>query len=463
MGEKLSENIRLVDTDEENKLDLFCYVKCTDTDNDLIKKCRGVVFTDQTLVMKAFPYTLEYNNSETDKINDFIPDVNQCNIYESHEGALIRMFYFNNKWYVSTHRKLNAFKSKWASRESFGSSFKKALESEVEHNEKFKERLNDGDNILERFEEILDVKKQYMFLIRNNKDNRIVCDPPNRAILYHVGTFVDGKLLMTEDLNIPYPKKLEFTSTTDLIDYVDKISYKDIQGLICFTPKGELKIINKDYQDLFKARGNEPSIKFRYLQVRMNNRYTNMLYHLYPHMSTIFDEYENTLYDIARNIYKAYIQRFIKKRYVTVPREEFTVIRECHSWHLSNRTENRISLEQIIKILNQQSPTHLNHMIRRFNTEQIRETQITTRPRTESLRSNKSFEQSPNAFKSPNNKTKKSVNLSPLILSQHVNKTRFTTRSSTRSSTRSATIHPREKREEKQEEQRDISEFPPLK
>ncbi len=31
------------------------------------------------------------------------------------EGTLIRIFYFNDKWIITTHRKLDAFKSKWGS------------------------------------------------------------------------------------------------------------------------------------------------------------------------------------------------------------------------------------------------------------------------------------------------------------------------------------------------------------
>ena len=117
-------------------------------------------------------------------------------------------------------------------------------------------------------------------------------------------------------------------------------------------------------------------------------------------MVNVFDEYENTLYDIGRSIYRAYVQRFIKKRYVTVPKEEFSIIQECHSWHLSDRTENRISLNQIINVLNKQTPTNLNRMIRRFKLEQSRQNdqQLKDRPRSDSV---KSFEQSPSTKQYP--------------------------------------------------------------
>lgn len=414
--ESLGNHIHLVDSDEESKLDMFCYVKCGEEDSDLLKQCRGVVFHGNDIVMKAFPYTSEYGHTDVEDINIRLCNFDDWSFYEAHEGALVRMFNFDGKWYVSTHRKLNAFRSKWASRESFGTSFKNALSAEEEHNPVFKSALPDGDNILDRFQSTLDVTKQYMFLIRNTKDNRIVCNAPDRATVYHVGTFVDGQLVFDENVNIPVPAKHTFLNTDELLDYVEKMSYKDLQGVIGFTSDNrQIKIVHKDYQDLFRARGNEPSIKFRYLQIRMNRRYVNMLYHLYPEMAETLDEYENTLYDIARSIYRAYVQRFIKKRYVTVPREEFAVIRECHTWHLTDRQNNRISLNQIVRVMNLQSPTHLNHMIRRFKLEQTRQKdqQNITRPRSDSVRSNKSFEQSPAVRQiNPN-----SVPISPLLLS----------------------------------------------
>lgn len=410
--EELGNLVHLVDSDEDAKLDMFCYVKCTNEDSDLLKKCRGVVFNESTLVLKAFPYTIEYNNTQTKDISDVIGDFKKWNFFESHEGALLRVFYFGGKWYVSTHRKLNAFRSKWASRDSFGTSFKDALISEEENNPVFKKSLPIGDNILERFQSTLDKTKQYMFLVRNSKDNRIVCAAPARPTVYHVGTFIDGKLCINDHISIPSPTSLTFDNINNIQSYVEKLSYNNLQGVIGFHVENnkQLKIVNVDYQDLFNVRGNEPSIKFRYLQVRMmSKRSINMLYHLYPELSTTFDEYENTLYDIGRSIYRAYVQRFIKKRYVTVPKEEFSIIRECHTWHLSNRTENRISLDQIINVMNKQTPTNLNHMIRRFKLEQSKQIgeQLTTHPRSDSIKSAKSYEKSPviknfNGFKVDN-------------------------------------------------------------
>ena len=365
--EELGNLVRVTDSDETTGLQLYCYVKCDINDKGPIRECRGIVFHGPDIIMKAFPYAPEYNEYQTEELEEFIqPILKNSAIFDAHEGALIRMFFFLDKWYISTHRKLNAFKSKWASRDSFGTLFKRALESEVENNAALRESMPENDkSLLEKFQDTLDVDKQYMFLIRNNKDNRIVSQPPDRPTLYHVGTFVNGTLSTDIDCNIPIPDRHSFETLDDLRDYVANTNYHEKQGVIIFAPNNhQFKIVNSDYQDLFQARGNEPSIKFRYLQVRLDNNMVGRLCHLYPDMLPKFDEYENTIYIIANFIYKSYVSRYIHKEHIIVPPEEFNIMKTCHTQYLSDRANNKITLDRVINVINQQTPTSINHMIR---------------------------------------------------------------------------------------------------
>jgi hypothetical protein len=369
--ESLGNKIRLTDKDENMGLELYCYVQCNNNDNNIIRQCRGVVFNEDKLVMKAFPYTMELVHTDENLIREHLSTIiGQCSFYSSYEGTLIRLFYFGQRWFTSTHRKLNAFRSKWASRESFGTCFKRCLESLYDNNEKFRQRIPDGEeNLLDRFQETLDKNKQYMFLVTPTEENRIVCSVSSPK-LFHVGTFIDGNLNMDINIDIPYPEKYNFSTVDELIAHVNGIDIHHHQGVICFAPNNlQYKIIHKDYNSFFRARGNEPSIKFRYLQTRLNRRVVDMLFHLYPNMENVFDEIENYIYDVAKNIYHAYVQRYIKKKFVTAPTEEFNVIKECHKWHELDRVNNRITLDKVIEVLNQQAPTALNRMIRRFRTE----------------------------------------------------------------------------------------------
>lgn len=377
MVESLGKQVSVVDTDEDSGLELFCYLKCTNADSELLKQCRGVVFHGQDLIFKG-SYTNEYNHTEVPLIEDALQDFSSFSFYDSHEGCLLRLFYFNNKWHLGTHRKLNSFKSKWSSKESFGGLFKKALLSEVEHNKQLRSLLppTDTDNVLEQFYGLLDQNRQYNFLVLNTEENRIVCKPPSRPTLYHVGTYTSGNPevdLNDNSLPLPKPRKHTWLSVDEMLQYIESIDVSALQGVIGFGPNNtQVKILHKDYQDLFRARGNEPSVKFRYLQVRMTKRFVDMLYYLYPECIETFDDYENTLFEIARSIYRSYVKRFIKKIYVTVHPDEFQVVKECHNWHLLDRESNRISIERVIAILNKQPPTSLNHMIRRFKIEQTK-------------------------------------------------------------------------------------------
>lgn len=377
--------IKNVDRDEEYNLDLFCYTQCSEHDSPLVKSARGVVFHGDDLVMKAFSYTPEYMDTDTQKIEEFVLG-SPSTVYYSHEGSLLRAFYFRDKWFLSTHRKLDAFKSKWSSTLSFGEIFESALSDMYVNYEPFKRRLNDtspgsSDTVFNRFFNTLDKGKHYMFLLRNTAENRIVCLAPKVPTVYHVGVFVDGELSMEDAIDIPYPEHTIINRPLDLHKELVKINEKYHQGLMVFRNDGtQAKIYTTEYKNLYNVRGNEPSIKFRYLQVRMDQKMCRYMHMLYPHSVKVFEEYENTLYDIAKMLYRTYVQRFIKKNYTTLPQQEFIVVSECHKWHIEDRVNNKITLEKVIQILNKQSAISLNHMIKRYKTEQFQKRDVNVTP-----------------------------------------------------------------------------------
>jgi hypothetical protein len=402
-----SGKIRLSDTDQGAGLDLFCYHKCDNDETSMVKNCRGIIFSGDKVVMRGFPYTEEYT-PDTDSLNSLktvLADrLSKCKFFDAHEGALLRVFYWQSKWYITTHRKLDAFRSKWASKESFGQMFKNALEEKwASKDPDFMRQCCGTDwepdapdgvestvpdptlDVQERFMKSLDETKQYMFLILNNYDNRIVCVSPDVPTVYHVGTFnttlVDDVRVpeltcaMTDRVGLPWPKEHTFETWNDMVKEVDNQNSERLQGLIIYDTEStkQYKLFNTEYHELFKVRGNEPSVKFRYLQVRMDKELVDRLYYLYPKFADAFDDYENTLYECAKEINKNYIDRFIKKKYVTVPKEEFHVMKACHDWHLQDREKNRISLRKVIDMMNEQNASNLNRIIRRFKSEQVKD------------------------------------------------------------------------------------------
>ena len=379
-------------TDSSDGLDLFCNIGNAQEYHQagkLERQCRGVVFCGEDTILKAFPFPYEYDTSEADLIKKIIkPVFSECSFYEAYEGALIRMFYYNGKWYTCTHRKLDAFKSQWSSQISFGEHFVAGLEAEVESNEvlcqSLPEPTNANETLLSRFQETLNTEKQYMFLIRNNADNRIVCAAPDKPTIYHVGTFSQGNLSMDDNINIQHPLKYKISEIEDVFEVVKKMKPQTNPGLIVFAPDNQqIKILNKEYRELFNVRGNQASVLFRYLQVRMDNTVLPKFLYLYEDTwNDQFQEYEDAIFQIAQMIFGHYRSRFMYRQQVTRPPEEWKVMQACHKWHLSDPAVNRVTPQKVYEFLNQQSPSNINHMIKRLKEETKEKETVVTKVQT---------------------------------------------------------------------------------
>lgn len=354
LPQSLSEFKDLIEkTDDDGTVQIYSYKFCENTSPDVLKKYRGVVFSGETSLFSSLGYTEEYNENDKDIVSTK-GGVENFSFFRSEEGTLIRLFYTNNKWYISTNRKLDAFHSRWGTTTSFGEIFKNALHHLNQDEEKLFERL--------------DKNHVYFFLIRNIRENRIVCAPSSHPIVFHVGTLLNGKTFdLTIDTGIPKQDKLSFESWDGVFNHVHGLDHLDCQGVIVFYEDGtQFKIINAKYQLYSQVRGNEASLNFRYLQVRNNPTYIRLIHELYPDNINNFVLYENTIAIIAKQIHNAYIKRFVNKIQVVVSKEEYRIIRECHGWHISDREKNKVTLNVVLRVLGEQRYySTLNTLIKR--------------------------------------------------------------------------------------------------
>ena len=358
----INDEIKLFDVYEG--LELFCYKNCCNGSSLTVKNSRGVIYKDNNVVLQTFPYSDEYTT-------DILPDTlnfNDCVIYESHEGSVIRMFYCNDKWYISTHKKISAFNSRWSSNESYGDMFKKSIEYLYNNDTSFKERLDvyEDVDILEKFKHILDISKQYVFFILNTSHNRIVCIEPEHPTVYHTGTFHNSILSLEDNIGISYPKKFTFTNLDELRGYVDTIDHFKLQGVICFFSNNvQIKVYNRDYLYYFDIRSNEYAIGYRYLQLRNDANKVLSIMNLYPDYINLFKKYETTIQKLSVDIHKSYINRYIQKNYVILPKEQHRIIKECHQLYIS-KTIKFVSIEDVYNVLSNQKPIILKFILKKY-------------------------------------------------------------------------------------------------
>ena len=373
------ENIFVVDDDYKNKLQLLHYKECNNTSEQYIKECRGVIKSEDKIISKSFGYidelTVDNDNSE---ILKRIHSFNQTKIYPMYEGTVLRMFYWKNKWYLSTHKKLNAFDSKWGNSncKTFGEMFIESicyLTSKCNYSNNVAEYVN---GVLKNPEEMwtifdnfcfqLDTKKTYTFLLLHDHDTSIVCTRyVELPFCFHIGEFDNSTHLLLEGntSGLPSLPTLTFNNIFDLIENVRTMDHTVHPGVILYFPnQTQLKLFNKNYKDALELRGNQPDLLYRYFEIRKNRELSSKFLELYTDDEEYLMSSELAILEVSKLIFQAYMNRHIHKRYVFLPKCEHIVMQMCHKWHNENRDTNKISVNKVLSIL-EDLPTKMLYSI----------------------------------------------------------------------------------------------------
>ncbi|QIH04935.1 Immediate early protein ICP-46 [Dasineura jujubifolia toursvirus 2a] len=367
-------------TDELNGLECFC--SDSPPNNNIEGMVRGHVFYGDKLVFKSSPYPEEviiksgeksgecdeYENKNNYKtLNDI--DFSNAVCTPLCEGTVIRMFYYGEQWYITTHRKLNAFRSKWGD-DSFGDIFEGSV-------------LNVLGMDLESFKNILDKEKGYSFLIGTTETTRVVTDP--FVVLYLIGMtdkngkdinlYASEKSTLNEmninqkliDIIIP---RIFFNNQYDLIDFVQELKYpyEYIIGVYIKTSDNvNLKVINEEYNDLSKLRHNLPSIMFAYLHNVFDEKKNALFRKIYASHKSQFDFYDSEIKEIAVDLYKKYLFKYVptykgfKNNFEELSEQEFNVLKLIHNLYKNTRVN--IKLEDVSELLKTVNVSTINRII----------------------------------------------------------------------------------------------------
>lgn len=356
-------NNHFVVVDEDTSLKLYSYQSCSNEDKMEIKKNRGVVKDlEDNIVALSLPYTDEYVYEEEKPDEIHLEDLEKYRIHRSIEGTVIRVFWYDDKWYITTNRKLDAFKSFWSSHLSFGQLFVNQIFS-IFH-----------ENTIEGFLGRLDQENIYYFLLLPTIENRIVCKVDHtKPSLYFIGFLsknnMDGTLSYKDEKleNIPQMEELTFQTKEELFNYVKDVDIWESQGLILFERESnkQFKILNSKYKYYWTIRNNNPNLYLRYLEIRSDPKKLDDFFRLYPKFIQIADRIECHIFEISKYIHEAYLQRYIQKNYLSLPKQEYMILKKAHEWHNLDKNNNRIYRIKILQFLNEEEPLYLYQMIRR--------------------------------------------------------------------------------------------------
>lgn len=334
---------KIIAVDKLDGLTCYHYDEVNVLSPNDIKQHRGIIKEDDTdnIVCKTFGFTPEFGANDTENLKTYLePMLSNPNVIRmpAFEGCLIRRFYHNNKWYTSTHKKIDSYTSKWGCDKSFGELFDEAYN-----------RFTESDSHREYYED-----KNYVcvFLLKNYIGNRIVCvagekpelqfivrinkvDNTNEFSNYHEKVITDNKPMTLEDVN-------------ELVSQVDITKSQGIMFINTQTLES-LKVIKDDYIFYALLRGNQPNILYRYIELQQGGETKNVEYffNLYPEKRDDFVNFHQVIQDICVNIYRKYRNRYVRKQVAIAPQEQFYIMKELHENFISSEKQDIITQDRV--------------------------------------------------------------------------------------------------------------------
>jgi hypothetical protein len=354
--------------DDTETLALYHYNDCTSESDSHLKSQRGVIkdlATDQ-VVCQSFGYTQEYEVSDFEKWAPLLEGcIQNCNIFLSEEGSLLRLFFHQDKWHLATHKRIDAFNSYWSSQRSFGELFLDALEYYFSKGPgKGKLEYESQDHLFDVFCNTLQRDCVFTFLIRTNQDTRIVSRPPPHPTLYFGGQFWNGLRLAGNPTLVNWPTQVHFPTAEGLQEFVKTLDPLEYQGVIVFmTNQTVFKIMTPNYLQLAKLRGCEPSFHRAYLRIREDNNNIKQLLSVFPEHKEKMRNIESDIVRLATRLCKFYVNRYIHKQHVVVNKHYYYIMRLAHSWHCESRENNIVNVNKFLELLDLQTPQFLNFLL----------------------------------------------------------------------------------------------------
>lgn len=377
-------------------------------------ECTSLVFINGVFAFSGYPYSIEMTPKSLEKPLDF-DIVSKCRFFEANEGTVLRVFNVNGEWYTITNKKLNAFTCKWASKEkTFGCHLAKSIFALLNPN-----YTDDGSCAKPRFDDVnisteyvnkiwsesLDPTKRYFFLLKCNEEERVVCDA-EEAIL-NIGVIDENNQLSLDkevklanvyqsefsvvpSYTIPKPTEHKFSNLCELVEKVNNIDHTKCSGLlaICKTDSSgadieaniehhiHFKLLKPKYHYLNSLRGNTPSIRFRFFQLRYLGNLDLQLKHCIEDFKNLYPDYckgaEKSISKIATKIHSLYQKIFVSKtESIDIQDQEMKkILYTIHKEFLTTRQST--TYQKVNDILSYITPEQLNGLIKEHETKKNR-------------------------------------------------------------------------------------------
>lgn len=308
---------------------------------------KGIIYShDHTLVVPNFSVPKEFVLPDHRKLLQEQLSF-PTRAFESVEGTLLRVFYFDGAWQVTTPSRLDAFASTWASSVSFGAQFNECIQYIT------------GVS-LDVFLCSLQTDRKYFFLLPTMGINRLGRVPaPDEGPCFFLVAVEDahgfhyGDSLPRDETNAwSYLEAFTFPTLDALEEMVQARSavslyFTEVDARFGRDMVHVWRCVSRAYADRCALRNNEVNVLLRDLELHQEPVRRRAFRDMYPEVSfvALVDE---PLRHVIRFLHQSYLARFIHREHTLLAKPMYQVLKKCHQRYLDTRERTTPSAIQAI-------------------------------------------------------------------------------------------------------------------
>tara|TARA_B100001094_G_C18090759_1_gene750286 strand:- start:187 stop:1317 length:1131 start_codon:yes stop_codon:yes gene_type:complete len=297
------------------------------SEDDYILKSRGIIidFTNKAIINRSLDGCLSLNS-----FLKKIPDWDSIVIEECLDGTLINMYYYDNKWIISTKYCIDASESKFKSDTNFKDLFLNS--SSINY-------------------DLLDKSYTYSFLLQHTETRNVSLI--NRNKLYHIESTnnVTGEKVQIKLDGIESPKiikyknvinKLNIHNISDLQDKLVSLHWSN-PGYILYSldRKYRAKLENPNFNKVLDLVKNQTNIKYLLLESLFKKNNIKDILKYYPEYCSKSVEINNDFTNYSTELLNLYIKCKVNNNFVKLKKNFKKPLCDLHNLFKKAREEKR--------------------------------------------------------------------------------------------------------------------------
>lgn len=310
----------------------------------LVRESKGIILSKDPLQVVCYGMN---------KFEDMTPQLEQqlrdnwdrVTVESCIDGSLIKLYFYDGEWRISTNRCIEARKANWSSYRSFYEMVQEASSD-----------LN------------------YDCLNKNFVYSFILCHPANRIVtnytvpsLVHVATrdlintleyelpdprFEAQISLQGQDIGMPVPMRHTVESYDKFQELLKDVDAVGVGFVLKYREQGEnsfhrVRFESPQYQHVKEVKGNHQDLVARYLWLQRNDP------QMFAEFCTWYPEFgwiEHQLFTLARDAHTSYMEHFVNKNKQFIPNKDYwELLTELHTEYY--RTKVPTTTQRVLAML----------------------------------------------------------------------------------------------------------------